>query len=103
MIFARSVVRILNDLPKTTANEEIPRQLIRSSGAVGASYIEANDSLGKRDFVMRLRIARKEAKESRYWLRLLESSEAVDGTRAELVEESAELLKVLSAMIQKAE
>ena len=103
MLFAQSVIRFLNELTKTTANAEISRQLIRSSGAVGANYIEANDCLGKKDFVMRLKIARKEAKESRYWLRLLESSKTEDAARTELVEESTELLKILSAMIQKAQ
>ncbi|MCL5268893.1 MAG: four helix bundle protein [Bacteroidetes bacterium] len=103
MLFAQSVIGFLKVLPNTTANAEISRQLIRSSGAVGANYIEANDCLGKKDFVMRLKIARKEAKESRYWLRLLECSKTEDAARTELVEESTELLKILSAMIQKAQ
>ena len=46
------------------------KQLIKSSGSVGANYIEANESLGKKDFRMRIKISRKEAKESRYWSRL---------------------------------
>lgn len=48
--------------------------MIKSSGYVGANYIEANEKLGDRDFVFRLKIARKEAKESRYWLRLLKEA-----------------------------
>ena len=47
------------------ANVEDGKQLIRSSGSVGANYIEANEKLGDKDFVFRLKIARKEAKESR--------------------------------------
>ncbi|MCL5020675.1 MAG: four helix bundle protein [Bacteroidetes bacterium] len=103
LLFAQTVIRFLNALPKTAANIETSKQLIRSSGAVGANYIEANDSLGKKDLLMRLRIARKEAKESRYWLELLECPESSDSDRIELVKESTELLKILSAMIQKAE
>jgi len=53
-------------LPKSTANEEDIRQLDWSSGAVGANYIEANEGLGDKDTVMRMRIAREEAKEARY-------------------------------------
>ena len=53
-------------------NKEIARQLIRSSGSVGANYIEANESLGRKDFAMRIKICRKESKESIYRLRLLE-------------------------------
>lgn len=103
LLYAQNVVRFLNTIPKTPANIENSKQLIRSSGAVGANYIEANDCLGKKDFLMRLRKARKEAKESRYWLELLECPEPSDGDRIELAKESTELLKILSAMIQNAE
>lgn len=47
-------------------------QLLRSSGSVGANYIEANESLGKKDFIMRIKICRREAKESLYWLKLID-------------------------------
>jgi len=100
-LFASQVVSFIDKLPKTTANFEFGKQLIRSSGAVGANYIEANECLGKKDFAMRLKIARKEAKESKYWLGLLECPKALESTRSELTDESMELLKILSAMIQK--
>jgi len=60
-------------LPRTLANIEDSRQLVDSSGSVGANYIEANEALSKKDFVMRIKICRKEAKESRYWLRLIDT------------------------------
>ena len=68
---AKSISLFIKSLPKTIANVEYSRQVIRSSSSVGANYIEANESLGKKDFVMHLRISRKEAKESIYWLRLI--------------------------------
>ncbi len=101
LLFAHDVIGFINGLPKTTANNETFRQLIRSSGAVGANYIEANDSLGKEDLLMRLRMAQKEAKQSRYWLELLECPESSADNCAHLVSEATELLKILSAMIQK--
>jgi len=58
-------------LPKTIANIEDGKQLIKSSGSTGANYREANESLSKKDFLMRIKISRKEAKESAYWLRLI--------------------------------
>jgi four helix bundle protein len=73
--FARDVRSFVKRLPRTIANFEDVRQLICSSGSVGANYIEANEALGKKGFLMRLRIARKEVKESRYWLRLLDTGE----------------------------
>jgi len=61
-------------LPKTIANIEDSKQLIKSSGSVGANYIEANEKLSKKDFLFRMKISRKEAKESVYWLRLIDST-----------------------------
>jgi four helix bundle protein len=70
--FARRVRRYVKKLPKTMNNLEDGKQVIRSSGSIGANYIEANESLSKKDFVMRAKISKKETKESRYWLRLTE-------------------------------
>ncbi|WP_244307403.1 four helix bundle protein [Flavobacterium fluviatile] len=53
------------------SNIEDGKQLIRSSGSIGANYIEANEKLGDKDLIFRLKIARKEAKESKFWLQLL--------------------------------
>jgi four helix bundle protein len=63
------VIAFVKTLPKTIANAEIAKQVIRSSSSVGANYIEANESLSKKDFVMRIKICRKEAKESIFWLK----------------------------------
>ena len=93
---------MLKQLPRTVCNQEDGRQLIRSSGSVGANFAEANDSLSHKDLVLRARIARRERKESRYWLRLLEVvDESLSRERESLVEESTELKKILSAIIRK--
>src|SRR5919198_3047655 len=73
-VFARAVRAFAKQIPKTLANIEDTKQVVRASGSVGANYIEANESLSKKDFVMRIKICRKEAKESRYWLRLIEAN-----------------------------
>lgn len=70
--FAKEVIEFVKILPKTTPNAEIAKQVIRSSGSIGANYIEANESLSKKDFVMRIKICRKESKEGIYWLKLTE-------------------------------
>jgi four helix bundle protein len=91
-------------LPRTAANIEDTRQLIRASGSIGANYIEANEALSKKDFVLRVKISRKEAKESRYWLRLLETnSEPTDNDRKQLVQEAQELMNIFGAIIRKSE
>jgi four helix bundle protein len=101
--FSKDVIQFVNELPKTIANIELCKQLVRSAGSIGANYIEANEALGKKDFVMRTRIARKEAKETRYWLELVECSEAQAQTQQELVQEATELLKILNAIISKSQ
>jgi four helix bundle protein len=103
--FAKHVRAFVKLLPRTVANVEDVRQVIRSSGSVGANYIEANEALGKKDFVMRIKISRKEAKETRYWLRLLDTGAdaRADGERGKLIEESTELLRILSAILRKTE
>jgi four helix bundle protein len=69
--FAKSVALYIKQLPKSISNLEYSRQVVDSSGSVGANYIEADEALSKKDFVMRIKTCRKEAKESPYWLRLI--------------------------------
>jgi len=74
--FAKRVRGFIKIIPRTLAITEDSKQLIRSSGSVGANYIEAEECLSKKDFIMRIKICRKEAKESIYWLELLEHEHA---------------------------
>lgn len=102
--FAKDVILFTNLLPKTTANAEIIKQVIRSSGSVGANYIEANESLGKKDFAMRIKICRKESKETIYWLKLVETnSDSLETKRDVHVKEGTELMKICAAILLKCE
>ncbi|MDP2918859.1 MAG: four helix bundle protein [Dehalococcoidia bacterium] len=101
-LFAKDVITFINTVPKTMANIENIKQLIRSSGSVGANYIEANESLSKKDFSVRIKICRKEAKESRYWLGLLEVRDDEEDTRRQkLMEEATELLLIFNSIVAK--
>ena len=103
-IFAKRIRTFFKTLGKTTGNMEDGRQLIRSSGSVGANYIEANEALSKKDFILRIKICRKEAKESRYWLRLLDTQDqAVSKERDLLVQEAQELMNIFGAIVRKSE
>lgn len=101
--FARRVAVFSKSIPNTLSTMEYKKQVIRSSGSVGANYIEANESLSKKDFLLRIKICRKEAKESAYWLRLLLSTnDSVDQTTGEkLLDEAIELKKIFSTIIIK--
>jgi four helix bundle protein len=103
--FAKNVRDFVKGLPQNLSNREDAKQIIRSSGSVGANYIEANESLSKKDFVMRIKISRKEAKESRYWLRLLDVGEAEDlrSQSIQLAQEAQELTNIFGAILKKCE
>jgi len=103
--FASRVRAFVKKLPKTLANIEDGRQLIRASGSVGANYIEANEALSKKDFLMRAKICRKEAKESRYWLRLIDTSGTgeLEDERKVLEAEAGELTKIFGSIVTKSQ
>ncbi|MBP9818299.1 four helix bundle protein [Candidatus Shapirobacteria bacterium] len=100
--FAKSVVRMCRSLTKDVVNFKIIDQIVRSSASIGANYLEANDCLGKKDFLHRLRISRKESKETIYWLELLkEGNESQIKQLDYLIAECIELRNILSAIITK--
>jgi len=97
--FAKKVRGICRTIKQDAISSVYIRQVIRSSSSIGANYIEANEKLGKQDLLMRLRIARKEAKETQYWLELLECNDAEGQNAAK--QEAEELRKILSSIINK--
>ena len=103
--FAKNVRSFVKKLRKTIGNIEDGKQLIRASGSVGANYIEANESLSKKDFIMRIKISRKEAKESRYWLRLIDTNDdqEMEKDRNALIKEATELMNIFGAILQKSQ
>ena len=96
--FAKECRFLVKSLKKSIENIEDGRQLVKSSGSIGANYIEANEKLGDKDLKFRLKIARKEA---RYWLRLLNETNPNNDQIISLINESEELRKILSAIINK--
>jgi four helix bundle protein len=103
--FAQRVRAFVRRLPKNVWNHQDIAQVIRSSGSVGSNYIEANESLGKKDFLMHIKISRKESKESRFWLRLVDTGEVceLETERLALVQESTELMNIFGAILRKSE
>ncbi len=101
--FAQQVRALVRSLPRTISNFEDVKQLVRASGSVGANYIEANEALSKKDFVMRIKICRKEAKESRFFLRLVntENQDSLEATRGALAQEATELTSIFGAILRK--
>lgn len=101
--FAQNTRQFVRKIPKTLSNQEDSRQLVRASGSVGANYIEANEALSKNDFKHRIKISRKESKESVYWLKLVYvgNSHELEIERTNLSQEATELMKIFSAIMRK--
>ena len=101
--FAQSIRAFVKQLPKTIGNAEDVRQLVRASGSVAANWIEADKALSKKDFLMRVKICRKEAKESRLFLRLLDAglTKSTLSARDQLAVEARELTVIFSSIISK--
>ena len=101
--FSKDVAKFCKLLSADAVNREYITQVIRSSGSVGANYIEANEALSKKDFMMRIKICRKEAKETIYWLTLIAHCNEVDKQiSAALIQEATELKKIFSSLLKKA-
>ncbi len=87
------------------SNLEDGPQLIRSSGSIGSNYIEANEAISKKDFYHRIKICRKESKESNYWLRLVDTNhdDELEKERSRLIQEAKEFCKIFGSIITKSE
>lgn len=100
--FAQRCRNYIKTIPTTISNIEYCKQLIRSSGSQAANYIEANESLSKKDFIHKIRICRKETKESCLWLNLLEPNSAIkENEQGLLIKEAEELRKIFNAVLVK--
>jgi four helix bundle protein len=93
--FGKRVVRLCRALPRDAVNSRLVSQLVGSAGSVGANYREANDSLGKKDFLLRLRIARRECKEALHWLALIAEANPEFHTRMTLLTQEGKELKYI--------
>lgn len=104
-VFAQSVRAFVKQLPRTVSNTEDVRQLVRASGSVAANWIEADEALSKKDFLMRAKTCRKEAKESRLFLRLLDLGPANNnvGARDALIAEAREFTQSFHPSSRKAD
>jgi len=100
--YAKAVISLCKSLPRDPINYRLIGQVVGSAGSVGANYREANDALGKKDFLQRMKISRREAKESLHWLDcLLEANNNREPDIVTLIKEGEEIKRILSAIINK--
>lgn len=101
--FAEKVRDYCLKLPKNAANQEYIPQLIRAGSSPGANYIEANESIGDKDFTMKIKTCRREAKESSYWMRLTITgdNQQMENERQYLRQEAKELVLIFPSILKK--
>jgi four helix bundle protein len=104
--FGVHIIKFADKLPITMSGNVIAKQLVRSGTSIGANMEEADGAATKNDFINKVTIARKEARETRYWLRLISKAGIVNNKLNidklnELIVESLELMRILSAIINK--
>ena len=100
--FGKRIIGLAKSLPKSAVNKRLVDQVIRSGTSMGANYREANETETKRDFKFRIRICRKEGKETIYWLKLIIEANPEFKEKIEpLLQESTELVKIFAAILVK--
>src|SRR3989338_8970942 len=100
--FGKKIIHLAKDLPKNTINFNLCDQIVRSRSSMGANYREANETETKKDFCFRIRICRKEGKETIYWLNLIEEANPeLKNKIAPLLQETTELVKIFAAILRK--
>ena len=100
--FAVEVVRLCRKLPRDSINTRLTGQAVGSAGSIGANHREANDALGKKDFLLRIKISRKEAKEVIHWLELIKEANPEFSKEVDILKKEAlELKNILSAIANK--
>ena len=99
---AIAIIKLCSPLPKNQIDKVLVNQVVRSSGSIGANYREANEALSKKDFIYRLKIVRKEIKETQHWTQLLkEANTDITHEIKNIDNELAELRKIFSSIIYK--
>ena len=102
LYYAKDIIRLVKTLPKDQVNMVLANQVMRSGTSIGANYREANETETKQDFKFRIRISRKEAKETIYWLNLIiEANPTLKDCIEPLIQEATELVKIFAAILEK--
>ena len=100
--FSKDIIHLCKQLDTNRVNMRLSDQLIRSATSIGANYCEANETDTKKDFRNKIRIAKKEARETIYWIKLiLDSNPYLKGSIESLLDEANQLMKILASIYLK--
>ena len=98
--YSPRIVKLYRELEKDSIGRVLGKQLLRSGTAIGANAHEAQGGQSKADFIAKMSIAQKEARESAYWLRLIQEGNLISFSRiSDLLEETGQLIKILPSIL----
>ncbi|MBI3788454.1 MAG: four helix bundle protein [Ignavibacteriales bacterium] len=101
--FAVKIIQFAEHLPNSRSSHVLSKQLIRSGTSIGANVEEAVAASSKEDFVYKMNIALREARETNYWLRIIQQTQqSIEDIFKTLLQESEEIMKILGAIVSKA-
>ena len=97
--FVLLVLQLVKKIPRTTENLVLVKQLVRSATSIGANSLEADGSESKKEFIHRFSIAKREAKETLYWLQLIKETNVQLADVEVLEDEATQLIRIISKII----
>ena len=101
VVYSEKIINLIKCIPKNEINRSLLDQLLRSATSVGANYMEGDGAQTKKDLRYKFCLCRKEAKESKYWLRLIKSSNPAFGPMCKQLIQAHELALIFSAILNK--
>jgi len=101
-VFGENVIKMCNDIYPNTVSRPIISQLVRSATSIGANYVEATGACSKKDFANKIFICKKEAQETKHWLRMLLSTKPELGLNIEILKaECMEIILIFGKIASK--
>jgi len=102
--FAIEIIKLIQTLPKNTAGFELGKQILRSGTSIGANVEEATGARTKKEFINCMNIGKREARETKYWLRLLQSSTLLNNSKIQpLLDENEIIIRILTSIVKTSE
>lgn len=100
--FGVKIIELASNLPKSSSGLTISSQIVRSGTSIGANVEEAQNAGSRKEFIRGMTIALKEARETYYWLRLINEANLLDLNKSDILGESIEIIKILTSSIKNA-
>lgn len=100
--FALEIIKLYKEM-KSQNEYVLSKQVLRSGTSIGANVEEATAAYSKKDFAAKMSISSKEARETKYWLRLIKESELVDFNVDELLLKVEEIIRILTAIVKSSQ